>query len=270
MRIFRWLIGAAALVAAVVPASAQGKLDAEVLKLYGGIYSSECGNTSAPRLRVVADALMVEQGNKRLTGGNVQAAYSFFGQSPPPNYQVALVSELRDSLQLLFIVYRDKSGQYIKLDGDTKVQAALGKALLGRKYYSCEPIRKESAPAPAAAAPQTDTVGDAGALIVDPKFKAAYYKALGPKVKETWLAQLDGPSPSNKKVKIGGTEYVLASSCKNHGCGDNNTVLLYSPAQGVVYGKIYERGRTTLIGAPPPTVASELDRLWQAEWRQNR
>ncbi|MDP2601366.1 MAG: hypothetical protein Q8S00_02065 [Deltaproteobacteria bacterium] len=69
MRIFRWLIGAAALVAAAVPASAQGKLDAEVLKLYGGIYSSECGNASAPRLRVVANALMVEQGNKRLRGG---------------------------------------------------------------------------------------------------------------------------------------------------------------------------------------------------------
>jgi len=41
-------------------------------------------------------------------------------------------------------------------------------------------------------------------------------------------------------------------------------------AQGVVYGKVYRQRRSTLIGAPPLAVASELDRLWQAEWRQNR
>ena len=59
-------------------------------------------------------------------------------------------------------------------------------------------------------------------------------------------------------LEVAGTEYVLASSCKNHDCGDNNTVLLYSAAQGVVYGKIFERGRSMLIGAPSPAVASAL------------
>jgi hypothetical protein len=63
---------------------AQNTLDAQALKLYGGTYSADCSNPSATRLRVVADALMVEQGNKRLTGNNVQAAYSYFGQSSPP------------------------------------------------------------------------------------------------------------------------------------------------------------------------------------------
>ena len=28
--------------------------------------------------------------------------------------------------------------------------------------------------------------------------------------------------------------------------------------------------RRTLIGQPPAAVAAELDRLWRAEWRQNR
>jgi hypothetical protein len=84
------------------------------------------------------------------------------------------------------------------------------------------------------------------------------------------MATLDGPSPSNKKVKIGGTDYILASACKNHDCADNNTVLLYSAAQGVVYGKVMQRRRSTLIGAPPTAVASELDRLWAAEWRQKQ
>lgn len=67
-----------------------------------------------------------------------------------------------------------------------------------------------------------------------------------------------------------GTEYLLARACKDHDCADNNTVLLYSAAQGVVYGKVYRQRRSTLIGAPPPAVASKLDRLWQAEWRPNR
>jgi len=48
------------------------------------------------------------------------------------------------------------------------------------------------------------------------------------------------------------------------------TVLLYSAANGVVYGTIYEGGKATLIGAPPPAVAAELEKLWKTEWRQQR
>ena len=109
---------------------------------------------------------------------------------------------------------------------------------------------------------------DAGGILLDPKAKSAYYKALGPLVREQWLARLDGPSPQNKKVKVAGGDYVLASSCKNHDCDQNNIVLLYSTTQAVVYAKIFQRGKTTLIGSPPPAVASELERLWQSEWRQ--
>jgi hypothetical protein len=143
---------AAAVVATSAPAWAQ-KLDAQALKLYGGNYSSDCSNASAPRLRVAADALMVEQGNKRMTGSNVQAAYSYFGQSPPPDYQVALLGEVRGE-QLIFLVYRDKTGQYITIDGDTKVRAALGKALLDRKYRSCNPAQQTAIPNPPSTAPQ--------------------------------------------------------------------------------------------------------------------
>ena len=271
IRAIRWLLRgvAIAFVATGAPARAQSTLDAQAFKLCGGTYLSDCGNAAAPRLRVVADALMVEQGTKRLTGRNVQAAYSYFGQSPPPDYQVALLSEVRGGSQLLFIVYRDKSGQYITLDGDTKVQAALGKPLLGRKYRTCGAVKKETGSTPPSAT-QPEPTADAEALLMDPKFKSAYYKALGPMVRENWLAKLDGPAPLNKKVKVGGTEYVLASACKNHDCADNNTVLLYSAAQGVVYGKIVQQRRATLIGTPPPAVAAELDRLWMAEWRQKQ
>lgn len=107
----------------------------------------------------------------------------------------------------------------------------------------------------------------AAGLLYDPKAKAAYTKALGPLAKEPWLARLDGPSPQNRAVKVAGTDFVLLAACKNHDCADNNTVLLWS-APDVVYGKVYQRGKSTLIGSPPPAVASELEKLWKTEWRR--
>jgi hypothetical protein len=267
----KWVIFVASgFLAASAPAWAQSGLDAETLKLYGGTYSADCSSTAAPRLRVASDTLVVERGNKRLTGRNVQASYSFFGQSPPPDYQVALMSDVRPGVQMLFIVYRDKSGQYITLDGDAKVQTALGRDLLGRKYRSCHPAANEAPRPPAPAKAPAEAIIGPPELLQDPKFKSIYYKALGPKVKEPWLAQLDGPAPPVKKIAVAGTEYLFASACKNHDCGDNNTVLLYSPTQSVVYGKIVQQRRASLIGAPPPAVVAELDRLWALEWRQNR
>jgi hypothetical protein len=103
-------------------------------------------------------------------------------------------------------------------------------------------------------------------LLYDPKAKAAYYKALGPLTKQPWLAKLDGPSPQNKAVKVGGGDFVLLAACKNHDCADYNTVLLWS-SPDTVYGKVYQRGKSTLIGAPPPGIASELEKLWKREWR---
>ena len=104
----------------------------------------------------------------------------------------------------------------------------------------------------------------------DPKFKPLYFKALGPKAKTPWLARMDGPASTTRKVQAGGTEYVLSAFCKNRDCADNNAVLLYSAPNGVVYGTIYEKGKSTLIGDPPPTVAAELPKLWKFEWRQQR
>jgi hypothetical protein len=191
MKAIRWLIrgATAALVAAGAPAWSQNTLDAQALKLYGGNYSSDCSNSAAPRLRVVADALMVEQGTKRLTGGNVQAAYSYFGQSPPTDYQVALLSEVRDGSQLLFIVFRDKSGQYITLDGDPKVKAALGKALLERKYRGCDATRKETTTSAPASAADSEPMGGPTELLRDPSSNPPTTKRLVPKSKRIgWLS----------------------------------------------------------------------------------
>ncbi len=280
------LTAAAAACVAAPPAWSQGRLDAAAVKAFGGTYSPDCKKPGAPRAVITAAALMVEQGNQRMSGGNVQAAAAYLGPSPPPNYRTVLLGDVRGQ-QLQFIVFQDGAGYYLTLDGDQRVRAALGK-LLGYRYRHCGGVAKAAAPppttaapraapsapasgaaatAPAGAIPPLDTMTAAG-LLMDPKFKAAWHRALGAKAREPWLGELDGPSPDTKKVRVDGAEYFLGAACMNHDCSDNSLVVLYSEPSGVVYGYIYERGRATRVGGPPPSVAVELERLWRKQWRQ--
>ncbi len=100
-----------------------------------------------------------------------------------------------------------------------------------------------------------------------PAFKSAYTQALGAKAKTPWLARRDGPAPLPSLQQVAGERFVMNSFCKNHDCADHSAVILYSPEKKLVYGTLYEKGRTTLIGNPPPAVAAELAALWKKEWR---
>ena len=42
----------------------------------------------------------------------------------------------------------------------------------------------------------------ASGLLYNAKAKEIYYKALGPLVKESWLAKLDGPSSEGQAMKV--------------------------------------------------------------------
>jgi len=117
---------------------------------------------------------------------------------------------------------------------------------------------------------QSATIVGPPQLLVDARFKKAYYKALGSRAKDAWLARLEGPAPAVKTVRVSGTEYLLASFCKDRDCADNNAVVLYSQQNGAVYGKVFERRRAFLIGDPSSAIAAELDRLWMSEWGKNR
>lgn len=249
-------------------AQALAALDADSVKIYGGTYLSDCMNGASPRVTVFADTLVVLKGNKRLAGNKLQAAHSFFGQSPPPHFKVALLSEAPGGTELMGMVYTDARGQYLTLDGDAKVRASLGPTLLSYKFRLCgSPGKKaEQTPTPKRQYALTDL--SAPGLLYDARIKSIYYQALGAKRNTHWLAHLDGPSPTNKKIEIARVSYILASACKNHDCRDHNVVLLYAPAQGQIVGKIYERGRVTFIGQPSTNLMAELNRLWQAEWRQ--
>ena len=50
--------------------------------------------------------------------------------------------------------------------------------------------------------------------------------------------------------------------CANHACKDNSALLLYQPEKKVVYGTIYEKGKTTYIGNPPAASAAALGLAW--------
>jgi Inhibitor of vertebrate lysozyme (Ivy) len=106
----------------------------------------------------------------------------------------------------------------------------------------------------------------AAGLLYNPQAKAAYHKALGPLVKEPWLSKLDGPSNEFRPVKVAGADFMLGSTCKNRDCYDNTVVLLWA-APDVIYGKVVQKGKSTLIGSPPPAVAAELEKFWKAEFR---
>jgi hypothetical protein len=108
---------------------------------------------------------------------------------------------------------------------------------------------------------------EAWEYLKEPAFKSAYMKALGPKANTPWLAKRDGPAPADKFIEVAGHRYVMNAFCKNRDCGDNSAVILYSPERKLVYGTIYEKGKTTLIGDPPAPVSTELARLWKKEWR---
>ena len=272
----RFFLLAAAVLFAAPPARAQAGLSGDDLKLFGGSYASDCANPAAPRLRVDRDALTVARGNQRLTARGLMASYSYFGNSPPPGFRGALSGNVRGAEQLTFLAYADRLGTYIRIEGDPQVRAALGAALLAPKYRRCDaagepralPLPPAPPPAPPPPAARGDAVPHLGALMADPAFKRIYFRALGPKAAQPWLARLDGPAPETRALLLEGTRYVVIAACKAHDCYDHSAVFLYSAAQARVVGLIQQQGVKTLVGAPPASLAAQLDRLWQADFRQ--
>lgn len=263
----RMLLGICVALAIVAPTWAQGKLDADTLRTFGGTYQVDCSNNASPKATVFADSLVFLNGDKRIAGSQVESAASYYGPSQPPEYRTVLLSQAASG-QLLFAIYQDKAGYYLKLNGEPKVMAAIDKPISAQKFRRCDGGTSKPAQASALPAKKYALLElSASGVLDDPKSRTAYQKALGPLVREPWLAKLDGPSPLNRQVKVAGVDYVLLSACKNRDCGENNAVLLYSGAQDLIYGKVYQRGKSTLLGAPPPAVATELERLWKSEWR---
>ncbi len=258
------LLGAALLFLCTLPATwAQGKVDDKLMLRYGGVLAPECGNYLLPQLLYLGDSLVVREGGKAiLTGRNVKAVPAHFGATPPPEFETAFTSEVAGSGALVFVFYRNASGLFAVIEGGPKVMAAVPPALKGKRVRHCDPNRKSCTGNEAAG-------GDRSRRSAERRKVPAVVRAGArpPRQGRPWLMQLDGPAQPVKKVQIGGNEYQVVSVCKNHDCYDSNMVLLYAAASETVYGKVNQRDRAVLVGAPPASVVAELERLWRATYR---
>lgn len=253
------LLGAASM------ACAQGNVDQKLVQRYGGVLAPECGNYLLPQLLYPGDSLVVRNGGKPvLTGRNVRAVPTYFGTTPPPEFETALTSDVAAGEKLVFVFYRNASGLFATVEGTPSVVAAVPAALKGKRVPHCDPNRNV---APGAKPPQEIYPGS---LLKDASFKRPYLQALGPLAKEPWLTELDGPAQPVRRVQVAGHEYQFVSVCKNHDCYDSNLVLLYAAATQTVYAKILQRGRSILVGAPPAPVAAELESLWKTTYRSGK
>jgi hypothetical protein len=264
------------------PARAQGKIDQKLMQVYGGVLAPDCSNYMLPQLKYLGDSLVVQDGGKAvLTGRNVKAAPKHFGATPPPEFENALTSEVGGEA-MVFVFYRNAQGLFATVEGGPKVMGALPAALKGKRARHCDPNRNAPPAGTASSAAAQDqgtgnsakifkgyalTQLSAAGLLYNAKAKEIYYKALGPLVKEPWLAKLDGPSSEGQAMKVANDDYVMLYTCKNHDCYDNNVVLLWSGVHNVVYGKVNQKGKSTLIGGPPPAVAAELEKIWKKQFR---
>jgi hypothetical protein len=253
------------LLCAAAPAWAQGKIDAQLMQRYGGVLAPQCGNYLLPQLKYLGDSLVVQDAGKPvLTGRNVKAVPKYFGATPPPEFETALTSEVAPGEAMVFVLYRNATGLFATVEGGPKVIAALPAALKGKRVPHCDPNRN--------AVPGTSPAAEMmpSALLRDASFKRAYVLALGTLAKEPWLTQLDGPAQPVERKRVAGNEYQVVSVCKNHDCYDNSMVVFYAAASNTLYGTVFQRGRSTLVGAPPAPVAAELERVWKATYRSGR
>lgn len=272
-------LGAIALALGLLPA-AQAQLLPDVLQFYGGLYAVDCARPESPRLHVERDALHVEQGDRRLSARqDLTAIHAYFGQSTPPDFLVALHAQVRPQINLTVLVYRDRRGQYARLEGHPTVLANLGalaqgtfracstavnerEAALARQQQEARRVARTPQPASRASHPSE--------LVRDRRFMTAWSRTLGSLARETWLARVDGPAPEITHETLAGRRWLVAAFCKPHDCGDHNAVLLYDAATTQVHGLVYRAGTETLIGQPEPALAAELQRLWRQQWRQGR
>ncbi len=241
------------------------KLDVATERRYGGVYSNACADPKALRVRFFEDVMAVERAGRSVVANNVRMRKAARDGTAAPDFRGVVSGDVRGGDGLAFALHHDQEGLFATIEGGAKSLAALGPGVQGQRLRHCDPNRNALAGATPAAVAQSPSD-----LLRDARFRAAHSKALGPLLRERWLARMDGPAPPLRKVAIGGVEYTLVSVCKPHDCGEHNMVALYAPERGAMYGLVQQSGRKTIVGEPPAEMATRLEQLWATEWRGNR
>ncbi|MFD0738876.1 hypothetical protein ACFQZQ_06235 [Lysobacter koreensis] len=132
-----WRCGAVALLLGWGFAASAQDVRPQSLQMYGGTYSTDCRNAAAPRLRISAEALVIEQGARRQLGRGVMDSYTSFGGAPtspvPPGYVMEFISDA-----FSFYVFQDQAGLYIEpAAGAPSAAAVIGKANMQARFRRC-------------------------------------------------------------------------------------------------------------------------------------
>ena len=251
-----------ALLLLVACGAVHAALDAATQRQVAGVYSNACGDREQLMLRLYGDVLDIERGAMVVKARALRVSRKAPPGSASLDFKASVRAEVKGGEMVALVLSHNTKGLFARIDAGPEALAPLGPGVIGQVLRHCDPNRNTL---PGAAPPfhqgPTDLLRDAG-------FKAAYAKALGPLASERWLARLDGPAPELRRVPLGGIEYVLLAACKQHDCADHNTVLLWQPKSRLVFGLVFQVGRSTLLGSPPPDMVRELQALWHAEWRR--
>ena len=135
-----WLKGIAALAMAASASSWSYTLDAQALKDYGGTYMLDCANRASAKATVGANSLVFRDGARRVASTSIETGYGFFRPSPnPKGFLVSLINTGPGNAEMLWHVFRDRTGQYMVFEqGDAQSQAAIGKSVGRKKLYRCD------------------------------------------------------------------------------------------------------------------------------------
>lgn len=280
------LLAPLVLVLLITPAPAWAALDSYSLEAYGGTWLAACADPRGPRVILEADAIVVIDGAKRVSSPHIEGAAAWYGEAHPPEYRTAILSRVGEDPGLVFALYEDVEGYFGRLDNDFTALEGIRPEVLAMTFRLCRTapaapaptpaseVKPAPAPAPGAkagaaavAAPEPDSSGGAAVMMKDKAFRTAYTKAMGTRMRERWIAVLDGPAPPNRTVKLGDQEYVQVAACKAHDCSANNMLVLWSAPKKQLYGLVRQAGVNALLGAPPAEITPEVTRLWQEIWR---
>jgi hypothetical protein len=110
-------------------ASAQG-LRPDALAMFGGRYALDCAKADSSRVLVEVRQMRIEQGSKRITVGNLDSAFSYFGQNPPPDFRVALLGQMQGWHEVVALVNADGTAKHpSELIRDPRFKPAYRRAL---------------------------------------------------------------------------------------------------------------------------------------------
>lgn len=138
MAIVRMPVLAIALSGAVIPqAMAVEDLRAESLKLYGGTYSPDCANATAPKVRIAVDGLQITGANRNVRTAARMDSYTSFGGAPtsavPAGYKVEFIGD-----DFSLYVFEDAKGLYVPLEGYVPSAAdVVGAANMKARFGRC-------------------------------------------------------------------------------------------------------------------------------------